>query len=436
MRFLEIIEKKRSGLALSREEIKFWIGGYVAGTIPDYQVAALLMAIYFQGLDLPETVELTRAMAESGQQMDLRDIPGIKADKHSTGGVGDKTTLVLAPLVAAGGVKVAKMSGRGLGHTGGTLDKLEAIPGFKTSLTPEAFRRQVEEIGIAVVGQTGEMVPADKKLYALRDVTATVESIPLIASSVMSKKLAAGADVIVLDVKYGSGAFMKTPAQAETLARVMVGIGQGMGRRVAALVTTMEQPLGLAVGNALEVKEAIQCLQGRGPQDLTDLCLRLAGEILALSGKAEDAGAGRDQAAELLQSGAALKKMGQFISAQGGDVRVLEDDQLLPAAAYRISVLAPQAGFVQSMDAHAFGLAAMKLGAGRSTKEDVIDPAVGIICHKKTGDRVSPGDTLAMIHANDEDRVNEVKGMVLAAYRISGEEPAAEPLVYSRVDRG
>ena len=435
MRFLEIIEKKRNGEALSQAEIQFWIDGYVQGTIPDYQVAALLMAIYFQDLNLDETVELTRAMTDSGELVDLGGISGMKADKHSTGGVGDKTTLVLAPLVAAGGVRMAKMSGRGLGHTGGTLDKLESIPGFCSALTAEQFRRQVESIGLAVIGQTGEMVPADKKLYALRDVTATVESIPLIASSVMSKKLAAGADVIVLDVKYGSGAFMKTPARAEALAKVMVGIGQGVGRRVTAIISSMEQPLGFAIGNALEVKEAIHTLQGKGPADLTELCLHLAGEIFFLTGKAVDVAAGINQAETLLANGTALQKLAELITAQGGNAQVIENEKLLPEAAYRISVIAPHDGYIQSMDAQAIGLAAMKLGAGRSTKEDVIDPAVGIICRRKTGDQVSKGDTLAMIHANDEERVGEVKEMILASYLIGEAAVDIPALIYGRIDR-
>ncbi|MGI6066551.1 MAG: pyrimidine-nucleoside phosphorylase [Bacillota bacterium] len=433
MRCSEIIEKKRNGEVLNRNEMNFLIDGYVKGLIPDYQIAAFLMAIYFQGLTEEETIYLTEAMINSGEKIDLSFLTGVKADKHSTGGVGDKTTLVLAPLIAAGGIKIAKISGRGLGHTGGTLDKLESIPGFRTELTPDEFRKNVNKIGIAVAGQTADLVPADKKLYALRDVTATVESVPLIASSIMSKKIASGADIIVLDVKYGSGAFMKTAEQAKDLADAMVKIGLGLGKKMAAIITNMGQPLGHAIGNALEVKEAIDTLKGKGPDDLVDLCQSLAGVVFYLSGKASDFSYGRELAENLLASGAALDKFREFIAAQGGSKGVVESENLLPQADFRFTVQAPAKGWINNMKTRDLGLAAMKLGAGRNTKEETIDPGVGLVCYKKRGDYVDEGDTLAMIHANDEDRVDEVKKIVLESYIIKETPPPEVPLIYGIV---
>ncbi|MQL52068.1 pyrimidine-nucleoside phosphorylase, partial [Desulfofundulus thermobenzoicus] len=383
MRMYDIILKKRRGHELATEEINFFVQGYTAGRIPDCQAAALLMAVFFQGLTARETADLTLAMAGSGDRMDLSAIPGPKVDKHSTGGVGDKTTLVLAPLVAAAGVPVAKMSGRGLGHTGGTADKLEAIPGFKVNLSPEDFIRQIRENGLAVVTQTGNLVPADKKLYALRDATATVDSIPLIASSVMSKKIAAGAGAVVLDVKAGSGAFMRSVEDALALARTMVAIGHQVGLRTVAVISDMDQPLGLAVGNALEVREAVETLAGKGPADLRELCLVLGSHMLVLAGAVDGVEQGREKLADLLDRGQALAKFREMIRAQGGDPRVVENPALLPAAREQEPVRAGQEGYVTAIQAEGIGRAAMLLGAGRRTKEDAIDPAVGVVLHKK-----------------------------------------------------
>lgn len=429
MRMNDIISKKKKGRELTREEISFWIAGLTKDLIPDYQTSALLMAIYFQGLTLKETVFLTEAMIDSGETVDLSEISGIKGDKHSTGGVGDKTTLVLAPLLASLGIKVAKMSGRGLGHTGGTLDKLESIPGFRIDLTKEEFMKNVRALGIAVIGQTKDLVPADKKLYALRDVTATVDSIPLIAASVMSKKLAAGGDMIVLDVKYGSGAFMKTKEQAEDLARMMVGIGNKMGKNTAAILTSMDRPLGNAVGNALEVKEAIQVLKGKGPEDVRKLCLSLAGIMLWLAKKVPDLKEGESLAEFYLDNGSALAKFQEFLKAQNGNPRIIDDETLLPEANFRLSLIAGRDGYIEAMDTEAIGLAAMKLGAGRERKEDRIDPAVGIVFHKKTGDRVIKGDTIAMIHANDENRADIGRDILEESIYLGTEKKAPSPLI-------
>jgi len=429
MRMYDIILKKRTGLELTGEEIEFFINGYTAGEIPDYQAAALLMAIYFQGLTERETTALTLAMAASGEQADLRPIPGCKVDKHSTGGVGDKTTLVLIPLVAAAGVPVAKMSGRGLGHTGGTVDKLESIPGFRVALAPAEFIAQVRTVGAAVVAQTGNLAPADKKLYALRDVTATVDSIPLIASSVMSKKIAAGADAIVLDVKTGSGAFMRFTEDAFALARTMVAIGRRAGRNTVALVTDMDQPLGFAVGNSLEVHEAVETLAGRGPEDLKQLCLALGGHMLTLAGAAPSPEAGRARLAGLLADGRALAKFREMIVAQGGDPRVLEKPDLLPRAARRETVRAEGVGYVTAIHAEMIGRAAMLLGAGRRTKEDRIDRAVGIVLHKKVGDRVEAGEPLATLHVNREEEMEAARRAVLEACHIGPERQPQRPLV-------
>jgi len=431
----DLILKKRNGLELTAEEINFFIKGYTNGEIPDYQAAAFLMAVYFCGLSARETSDLTEAMVDSGERADLSAIPGIKVDKHSTGGVGDKTTLVLVPLVAAAGVPVAKMSGRGLGHTGGTVDKLESIPGFRTSLEKTTFIEQVRQVGVAVVAQTGRLAPADKKLYALRDVTATVDSIPLIASSVMSKKIACGADAIVLDVKTGSGAFMREPDQAFALAEAMVEIGRRAGRRAAALVTDMSQPLGYAVGNALEVAEAIDTLQGRGPADLVELCLALGSQMLLLAGVAQSAAEGREKLAELLQKRAALDMFEKIIVAQGGEQRVLYDPSVLPAAAYREEIISPAGGWVQAIRAEKIGQAAMLLGAGRETKESVIDPAVGVALRKKAGERVERGEVLAMLHVNGRERLPAVRELIFSAFTVNGKPFSPVPLIYGVVSR-
>ncbi|OAT86490.1 pyrimidine-nucleoside phosphorylase [Desulfotomaculum copahuensis] len=429
MRMYDIILKKRRGFELTREEIEFFIHGYTAADIPDYQAAAFLMAVFFQGLTPRETADLTLAMAASGDQADLSAVPGRKVDKHSTGGVGDKTTLVLVPLVAAAGVPVAKMSGRGLGHTGGTVDKLESVPGFKVDLSPDDFVAQVRAVGAAVVAQSGNLVPADKKLYALRDVTATVDSIPLIASSVMSKKIAAGGDAIVLDVKAGSGAFMRSAEDAFTLARAMVDIGRLAGRDTVALVTGMDQPLGRSVGNALEVREAIDTLAGRGPADLKELCLALGGQMLTLAGAAPTPEAGSGQLAALLADGRALAKFRDMIAAQGGDPRVIDEPDRLPRAARQETVPSGAAGHVTAIQAEAVGRAAMLLGAGRRTREDRIDHAVGIVLHKKTGDRVEAGEPLATLHVNRTEELDTARRAVQGAYTIGRVLPAQSPLV-------
>jgi len=436
VRMYDIILKKRQGLELSTEEINFFIRGYTAGEIPDYQAAALLMAIFFQGLNFRETADLTVAMAGSGDQVDLSGIPGCKVDKHSTGGVGDKTTLVLAPLVAAAGVPVAKMSGRGLGHTGGTVDKLESIPGFKVNLSPDDFIRQVREIGVAIVAQTGNLVPADKKLYALRDVTATVDSIPLIASSVMSKKIAAGADAIVLDVKTGNGAFMRSVEDASALARTMVAIGRLAGKKVVALISDMEQPLGFAAGNALEVREAIETLSGRGPSDLRELCLLLGSHMLVLAGVTSRVEDGIKLLTGLLERGHALAKFREMVQAQGGDPRVVDEPDRLPEASQKEQVTAQENGFVAAIHAEMIGRAAMLLGAGRKTREDTIDPAVGVVVHKKVGDRVGRGDALATLHINSRENLALVRQLVAGAFHLSTAAPPARELVYSVIGYG
>ena len=434
MEMAGIILKKRRGEELSPEEINFFVAGYAAGTIPDYQAAALLMAVFFQGLSPEETARWTLAMVESGKKVDLSAIPGVKVDKHSTGGVGDKTTLVLAPLVACAGVPVAKLAGRGLAHTGGTIDKLEAIPGLRTEMSVGDFVRQVRETGVAVAAQSEELVPADKKLYALRDVTATVDCLPLIASSIMSKKLASGADAIVLDVKVGRGAFFGRREDARRLAREMVSIGRRLGRKTAAFLTGMEEPLGWAVGNALEVKEAIAALKGQGPPDLVDLCLTLGARMLVLAGKAPDDGRAREILNVLLKSGKVLEKFREMIAAQGGNPEVIENPELLPAAARVERVVAEEAGFVRSVDALMVGRAAMALGAGRRTKEDRVDLSVGVVLHKKTGDRVEAGEPLASIFANRTEGLLQVCTLVREAFRVGAEEPVPQPLVYEAVE--
>lgn len=430
MRAYDIIYKKREGQKLNKEELKFLINGYVEGDIPDYQMSAWAMAVYFQGMDAEETANLTMLMAESGDMIDLSSIDGIKVDKHSTGGVGDTTTLVLAPLVASAGIPVAKMSGRGLGHTGGTIDKLESIPGFNTSLSRDKFFDNVNQHGVAVVGQTGNLTPADKKLYALRDVTATVESIPLIASSIMSKKLAGGADAIVLDVKTGNGAFMKDFANAKKLAEAMVAIGKEVGRDTAAYITDMNQPLGNAVGNALEVKEAIKTLKGQGPEDLTELCIELGSGMLQLAGKATDLEAGKKILRENLKNGKALAKFAEMITAQAGNAKVIEDLSLLPAADSTVEVKAEKSGYISEIKALDVGLSAMILGAGRENKESKIDLAVGLELKKKTADQVNKGDILAVLHYNDSKNLEEAKQKLLEAFTITAEKKDKNKLIY------
>ena len=407
MRMVDIIEKKRDGKELTTQEISFFIEGYTKGDIPDYQASALAMAIYFQDMNDRERADLTRAMVNSGDTIDLSGIDGIKVDKHSTGGVGDTTTLVLAPLVASLGIPVAKMSGRGLGHTGGTIDKLESVKGFHVELTKEQFIDLVNRDKVAVMGQSGNLTPADKKLYALRDVTGTVNSIPLIASSIMSKKIAAGADAIVLDVKTGDGAFMKTEKDAEELAHAMVRIGNHVGRKTIAIISDMSQPLGFAIGNALEVKEAIETLQGKGPQDLTDLVLTLGSQMVILAKKAETTQEAKAMLREAITSGKAIAKFKEFLQNQGGDASVVDDTAKLPQAKYQIELPAKKSGYVSRMVADEIGVASMLLGAGRATKEDTIDLAVGIVLHKKVGDKVSEGESLLTIHSNREN-IDEV----------------------------
>lgn len=428
MRMVDIIEKKRNGEELTTTEIRFFIEGYTNGSIPDYQASALCMAIYFKDMTDRERADLTMAMVESGDQIDLSSIAGVKVDKHSTGGVGDTTTLPLAAMVAAVGVPVAKMSGRGLGHTGGTIDKLEAIEGFHVELSSEDFSKQVNEIGMAVIGQSGNLTPADKKLYALRDVTGTVSSIPLIASSIMSKKIASGADAIVLDVKTGDGAFMKTVDDSILLAKAMVKIGNSVGRNTMAIISDMSQPLGYAIGNALEVKEAIDTLKGDGPADLNELCYTLGSQMVVLGGKAETIEEARKLLEEVVANGAALEVLKKFIAAQGGDASVVEDPSRLPQAKFEISVPAKQSGYVAKIEAEDIGTAAMLLGAGRATKESEIDLAVGLVLHKKVGDQVAQGESLLTIYANNED-VAAVIEKIYAHIHISNEKVAAPKLI-------
>ncbi|EGQ3766837.1 pyrimidine-nucleoside phosphorylase [Staphylococcus pseudintermedius] len=408
MRMVDIIAKKRDGHALTKEEIEFVVNGYTNDDIPDYQMSSLAMAIFFQDMTDEERAYLTMAMVESGDQIDLSNIEGIKVDKHSTGGVGDTTTLVLAPLVAALDVPVAKMSGRGLGHTGGTIDKLESVEGFHVEISEEAFVKLVNEDKVAVIGQTGNLTPADKKIYALRDVTATVNSIPLIASSIMSKKIAAGADAIVLDVKTGNGAFMKTVDDAEQLAHAMVKIGNQVGRQTMAIISDMSQPLGRAIGNALELQEAIDTLKGEGPEDLTELVLTLGSQMVVLTQKAKDLDEARGMLQEVIDNGKALEKFKTFLSNQGGDASVVDEPSKLPTAQYQFELPAKRSGVVSEMIANEIGIASMMLGAGRQTKEDVIDLAVGLVLNKKVGDRVEEGESLLTIYANSED-VEQVK---------------------------
>lgn len=432
MRMYDIVEKKRDGKELSNKEITYFIDGYTEGHIPDYQVSALLMAIYFQGMTKEEQTNLTLAMVNSGETIDLSAIKGVKVDKHSTGGVGDTTTIILAPLVASLGVPVAKMSGRGLGHTGGTLDKLESIPGFHTEISNEDFIKFVNKNKVAVIGQTGNLTPADKQIYSLRDVTATINSIPLIASSIMSKKIASGTDAIVLDVKTGAGAFMKDYEDAKALAEAMVSIGQEAGKKSMAVISDMSQPLGNAIGNALEIKEAINTLQGKGPDDLTDLCLTLGSQMVYLSNQAGSLEEAREQLKENLMNGKALEHFKLFIESQGGDPRVANEPNLLPETAYKFELLAPSSGFITNIEANNVGRAAMMLGAGRATKDSVIDLAVGIELHKKVGDKIEVGESLLSIHANDEE-IDHIKEKLLASIHIDSEAIKPPTLIHKSI---
>ncbi|BCJ85820.1 pyrimidine-nucleoside phosphorylase [Effusibacillus dendaii] len=435
MRMYDLIRKKRDGGELSKPEIEFIVNGYTNGSLPDYQMSAFTMAVFFRGMTARETADLTRAMANSGDTVDLSAIKGIKVDKHSTGGVGDTTTLVLAPLVASIGVPVAKMSGHGLGHTGGTIDKLQSIPGFSVELSERQFVQNVNQIGLALTGQTGDVAPADKKLYALRDVTATVDSIPLIASSVMSKKLAAGADAIVLDVKTGEGAFMKTLDESFVLAKAMVEIGTELGRQTIAVVSDMNQPLGLAVGNALEVKEAIDTLQGHGPADLTELCLELGAHMTVLARKASDPETAKQRLRDQICSGAAVAKLKQFIAAQGGDASVVDRPEMLPQAAKTVVFKSETDGFISYINAETIGTCAMLLGAGREQKDSAIDLAVGIVLQKKIGDQVATGDPLAVLHLNDDARLPGVISLLRESFEISPVPVPKPPLIYGVVTR-
>lgn len=417
MRMVDIIAKKRDNGELTKEEIQHFIDGYTKGDIPDYQASALLMAIFFNDMTQAERADLTMAMVKSGDEIDLSAISGIKVDKHSTGGVGDTTTLVLAPLVAALDVPVAKMSGRGLGHTGGTIDKLEAVEGFHVEITDKEFTDIVNRDKVAVIGQSGNLTPADKKIYALRDVTATVNSIPLIASSIMSKKIASGADAIVLDVKTGDGAFMKHEEDAVALAEAMVSIGNNVGRNTMAIISSMSEPLGYAIGNALEVKEAIETLKGEGPEDLTRLCLELGAQMAVLGGAAESLDEAKEKLQAVIDDGRALEKFKTFLKNQGGDPTVVDDVSRLPQADYQYEVKSKESGFVEEIKAEEIGIASAMLGAGRQTKEDVIDLAVGLVLKKKVGDPVEVGETLAVIHSNTEN-VTEVEAKILKDYKI------------------
>ena len=429
MLMTDLIVKKRDGGELSHEEINFMIDGYTRGQIPDYQMSAMCMAILLRGMSDRETLDMTMAMVHSGETLDLSPIQGVKGDKHSTGGVGDKTSLVLCPMVAACGLKVAKMSGRGLGHTGGTIDKLESFPGFTTGISEETFFKNVNEIGIAIAGQTADLVPADKKLYALRDVTGTVPSIPLIVSSIMSKKLASGADVIVLDVKCGSGAFMKTEQEARTLAQGLTRIGRLAGRKCAAVITDMDQPLGWAVGNALEVKEAISVLKGEKGGDLLELCLTLGSCMLTEAGLAGSIEEARTKLEKTISDGTALEKLSQMVTAQQGDGRDVYDTSRLPLAPVQLEVPAMEHGFVRRIEAEQVGLVSMHLGGGRATKDSEIDLSVGLVLHKKVGDSVEAGESLATIHASSQEKAAEAAELLRACYSFSPDPVQRSPFI-------
>lgn len=434
MRMIDLIEKKKHHLELTQDEINYIVNGYVNKTIPDYQMSAFLMAVYFNNMTDQETYYLTNAMLHSGEIIDLSKISGVKVDKHSTGGVGDKTSLVVGPLASSFGVKIAKMSGRGLGHTGGTLDKLESIPGFKIEISTNDFFNQVNKVGIAIIGQSLEVVPADKMLYALRDVTGTVDSIPLIASSIMSKKLASGADYIVLDVKVGSGAFMKNVEDATLLSETMVELGRKAGVPTIATLTNMQQPLGCAVGNAIEVIEAIDTLKGNGPRDFTELCISLTAEILTVAGIEEDFEKAKVLVQEAIHDGRGLKKLEEMIYAQGGNGNVVRDYSILPEASMAIDLTFTESGicYVEAIDALMIGEAAMLLGAGRITKEDPIDPAVGIYLHKKVGDKLTKGDIIATIYSNGI-KTEEATQMVLGAYLLNESEVKTKPIIIKTI---
>ncbi|HUI56093.1 MAG TPA: thymidine phosphorylase [Bryobacteraceae bacterium] len=429
MRTVDLIQRKRDGEELAPEEIEFLVEGYTNGDIPDYQMSSFLMAVFFSGMSDREVSRLTECMLRSGDTVDLSSVPGVKVDKHSTGGVGDKTSFIVAPLAAAAGVMVPMMSGRSLGHTGGTLDKLESIPGFRTNLSADEFRKQLAELGLAFIGQSDELAPADRKLYALRDVTATVESIPLISSSIMSKKLAEGVDALVLDVKVGSGAFMKKQVDARRLAQTMVGIGRRLDKKVQALITDMNQPLGYAVGNALEVMEASQTLQNAGPADLTKLSIELAARMIFLGKKAETLDDARRLAEQHLVDGSGYKKLKQVVAAQGGNQQALDKFELLPNATGMREIASPRAGYVTSINAEDIGTASNMIGAGRDKKEDAIDPAVGIILEVKTGEKVDAGSVLCRLYYTKEDRVEEAAEMVEDAFRISAQKPDERELI-------
>ncbi len=429
MRMYDLIMKKRNGEALSEAEINYMIEEYTADRIPDYQMSAMMMAIYFNGMTAQETVALTMAMAHSGDMMDLSGIAGVKVDKHSTGGVGDKTSIALTPMVAACGVKIAKMSGRGLGHTGGTIDKLESFQGFSTGITKEHFIRQVNEIGVSIMGQTLDIAPADKKLYALRDVTATVDNMSLIASSIMSKKLASGADAIVLDVKTGSGAFMKKEEDAFALAKEMVTLGKMAGKKMTAVVSDMDQPLGRAVGNSLEVAEAIATLRGEGPEDFVKLCMTLGSHMLITGGVAENEAEADEKLKDAISSGRALDKLAEFVKAQGGDPEAVYDTELLPKASIVEEILSPVEGYVHKIDCDEIGICSLLLGGGRETKESIIDLSVGLILNKKVGDHVDEKEALAVIHANDREKLAMAKERFLKAYHIDREKTDQRELI-------
>ena len=433
MRAVDVIAHKRDGKRLSAEEIDFFIQGFGRGTIPDYQVAAWLMAVVLRGMDRQETIDLTMSIVRSGERLDLSEIAPFVVDKHSTGGVGDKTTLVVAPLVAAAGLYLGKVSGRGLGFTGGTLDKLESIPGFRCDLSRDEFLAQLASIGLVVTGQSADLAPADGKLYALRDVTATVSSLPLIASSIMSKKIASGANGIVLDVKVGRGAFMQTEEEALELAQLMVDIGHDMGRKVRAVISDMNQPLGCAVGNSLEVVEALETLHGRGPTDFRQHCLAIASQMLLVAGAALDAEAAGEQLEQLLDGGLALARFRQWIAAQGGDLSYVDEPARLPTARFIEEVPAPQSGYIAAIDAREIGLTAMLLGGGRAKKGDPVDHAVGVVLQAKLGDQATKGQPLLTIHANDSAKLEGAQQRLLAAYTWSEEPVSPPPLIHQIV---
>ncbi|MCH5142637.1 MAG: pyrimidine-nucleoside phosphorylase [Clostridiales bacterium] len=430
MRMYDIIKKKRDGGELSTAEIQYFIKGVSDGGIPDYQISALCMAIYFNGMNVRETCDLTFAVRDSGDKLDFSTINGIRVDKHSTGGVGDKTSLVVAPIVSSFGIKVAKMSGRGLGHTGGTIDKLEAIDGFQTTLSEADFIKQVNDIGFAIVGQSKQFAPADKKLYALRDVTATVDSMPLIAASIMGKKLAADDDCIVLDVKTGSGSFMKSVEKSTELAQLMVDIGKSAGKKMVALITNMDRPLGYAIGNSLEVIEAVETLQGHGPEDFTEVCLTLAGHMLSLAGKGSVESC-IEMAKQAIADGSAYCKLLEVVSRQGGNTKLIENTSNFAKAKYSCAVKCKKSGFISKVNTESYGFASLALGAGRNTAEDAIDYSAGIILNKKTGDFVEEGEIIAILYSNDESAFAKAEEILLSATEVSGSKPENEPLIYN-----